>query len=381
VPEGDRENGWAVARANLDGGGRARLANLPVGPVQIEVEPGDGGWPVWKDLELAPVATPLVRIALRAGARVEGTVRDARTHAAISGARIGPPWFGPGSNSDAAGGFVVDSMPDDTSFLHVTRAGYARTSIRVERDAAGAPISPVAIELEAGFVLRGRIVDGRGAPVADAYVAATGQAWIARFLKSEWAATRTGADGAFELRDLNRALPRTVQARSEGLGAAQYDLPAPGPDATELDVGDIALVTGAHIVGRVVDPDGRPVSDLDVELATIGSDRGLLAPGSSPPSETHAARRRARTDDLGRFAFADVAPGESVVAVLSSATWISHAETAVTCAAGERVAPLELRVEPALSIRGIVLGADGAPLAGVSVQPEPPWHLCASSEG
>ena len=74
-----------------------------------------------------------------------------------------------------------------------------------------------------------------------------------------------------------------------------------------VDLGTIALKPPSGLEGVVVNEDGEPVPDCQIELNGTNADRDLL--GGSPATEGlhYVGSRDGRTDHLGRFSFADLA--------------------------------------------------------------------------
>lgn len=178
---------------------------------------------------------------------------------------------------------------------------------------------------------------------------------------------------------VRQTMPRTDPLRADDRGTLvlehlaigthtfEVELPRARTDAdasssASIDVRDgeeltVSLVVGARarLSGRVTEA-GRPLSGATLKLVSQTGPGGAVAVLSDTPS--------ARTNGAGEFAFASIEPGVWTLRVEHSARALAHvAEIQVT-------AP-ETRVEIALpnaSIEGVVLGADGRPLAGAEVR-------------
>lgn len=168
--------------------------------------------------------------------------------------------------------------------------------------------------------LTGRVVRGEGEPLVGAEVRATrfdsgrgGSSWgRGRFLEIEpedleESRALTDVEGEFALELSGSGLVRlTVELDGYGPSARKL-LVFLGQD---LDLGTIPLDPGVFLVGRVLGPDGAPVSGA--ELFAVREDDGLLV-------EPFAFRERiATTDEEGRFRLARQAVGPWALEVESA---------------------------------------------------------------
>jgi len=192
-----------------------------------------------------------------------------------------------------------------------------------------------------GGAVSGRVLDPAGLPVAKATVTARdtkrgdpGQA------PPE---ARTGADGRFALKNLAAGTVR-VEIEPEELDRIVVDAVAIKPGA-ETRLGDMKARPGFPIEGRVVGPDGEPVASASVRV----HEQGLLS----------RILRRLKTNATGRFHAAGLSPDTKLdLVVLPPKGFVPRKE--------EGVLPpqknLELRLEKAGSVTGIVKAAEGEAL-------------------
>lgn len=275
----------------------------------------------------------------RAQASIEGTVLDSlRSRSPMAGAMVVLVEQNRYARSDARGRFRFDNVPTgrvSLGFLHplldsldlqLPPLSLETTNGQVTKTAL---VVPPALRLYSqlcsdvrdpdGGVVVGRVRDvDDGTPIADAVVATQ---WIEFTLvegrstpKVMATAARTNASGIFVLCNVPIDVPLAVRARRDGVlaGPAQLSLDDRLVGHTELALSrrDTAArymvvsdsVVADHVVrgtatlrGRVVRPNGTPVSD-----ATIG------VPGSG---------RLTRTDVDGRFTLDGVAAGTRSVDV------------------------------------------------------------------
>lgn len=160
------------------------------------------------------------------------------------------------------GSFVIDGLPAITRLHMLTRsADYARTEIAIDD-----PGKPVAATLEPAGKVLGTVLLPDGTPAARVRVVTTGDG-----AQHGW--TLTADDGTFCL---------------GGLAVGKYKVWAEAPDLTVLAVTGldvvaggvfagqvVKLVKGGFIVGRLVDPDGKPiVPGPSTDVAMYGPARG-----------------------------------------------------------------------------------------------------------
>lgn len=144
----------------------------------------------------------------------------------------------------------------------------------------------------------GRVVDGRGSPVADARVAVLPGATASPYTNARpLAAARTDASGAFTLKDMSPGT-YTVGATAPGVGTGYTDLTI-GTDGTAT-MEPLALAGGATLSGQVRDPGGAAWPK-----AQVGIFRPSPATGALLAAYTEA-------DVDGRYTFT-LPPGDYVV--------------------------------------------------------------------
>ncbi len=158
--------------------------------------------------------------------------------------------------------------------------------------------------------------------------------------------------------------------------AAAAAAPAAAPERAE--VVDRTGATGVR--GVVVDAKtGLPLAGVEVVAVKdqpalaplVDRFRGMFREGMFV--DTRAPRRelgRAVSDADGRFEITGLSPGRLVLDGRSDG-WFVRTATPARVAMGEIVEGLELRASPGGRLRGVVLGADGAPSPGADVSVRP----------
>ena len=175
-----------------------------------------------------------------------------------------------------------------------------------------------------------------------------------------------------------------AESSAVGAGAARGGLATVGgeagaaPQVERVAQDDRARTAGVR--GRVVDGrTGAPLGGVEVvavkdqpSLAPIFDRfRGLFQDGMFV--DTRAPRRelgRTVSGPDGTFELLGLPPGRVFLDGRSDA-WFVRTPAAARVALGEVVEDLELRASPGGRLRGIVLGADGAPTPGASVSVRP----------
>lgn len=166
----------------------------------------------------------------------------------------------------------------------------------------------------------------------------------------------TDARGVFELADLVPGF-FDLEARARG----RVPLRIRGVQIPELegavDLGTLVLASGVVLEGRVVDTVGEPLAGISIWIG--GEHRtARFGPWEEEPPDT-------RTDADGRFTSSEHAPGEQVRVLATGEGRLPRRSPWFEVPLGE---PLELVLPAAATVRGVVSGPDGEPVAGASVQ-------------
>lgn len=290
-----------------------------------------------------------VPFELLAGVRVRGRILGAGAHAA----RVYHHADATGTIvrvDDGAVRYVAKELPlGRAARFEVVPGDAAPFSFELEASQPGELVHD--IELGSARRVVGRVRSALdGAPIADAELSVASGVGAGRLARSD-------ARGEFEL-----ALGGSWLAALDGLGGSAYltiDVQAQGYFAQSVSPawiargGDLELVPGARLAGRVLDGEGRPAAGARLEFQgslwqkdwNFGS--LLLAP---PPAVT--------SDAEGRFVFACVPWGRE-----DTVLWVEHAGLRVGFG---NVAPLgprdaeerELRLPRGRGLRGQLVWED-----------------------
>lgn len=301
---------------------RARADDGHVGSVSVELE---------------PAGEAEVELELEAPGACSGTLDNRGGDR--TGVRVG---LRQGDRRLAATGL------DARGAFEFTRVPAGRWSLEVLHHGASIPIveGPKEVELESdqhaevslvvdseSQVLRGRVVDIEGAPVADAHVE------VRPTKGGETRQAVTDAEGRFELASASAATYRVDVTGPDDLGRAGVKGLAPDADL------EVVLREPASVRGRVL-ADGRPVQRFQLRPTGLS----VLGPYVS--------------DDDGRFILEDVRPGDFTVTALASQGVASHT---MRLEDGD-VAEVTLELLPWAVARGRVVDSEGGPVAKARVE-------------
>ncbi len=295
---GRGEEPWIDARATTDSAGECEFDGLP-GGAKAAIMPLSGSGDFGQERLTLPLSgKTTVDIVSPAGRMLRGRVFDAVTLSPVTGASVGAGIAQTCAvMTDGGGRFEIRGWTGKSAKdLHVTASGYGRACVPVGAD------GPIEIALRRGFAATGRVVGADGAPVAGAFV---GLAASSRNGASQQVSTGSAvadAEGRFRVEDLDRAAIHALSAFAPGRGRIQRTVAPPRDGVDVMDVGDVLLPAARAIEGVVLRPDGTPSAGVDVRLAGPGAPSGGLGGGEDR-----------RTDDLGRFRYSDLGPGDYVV--------------------------------------------------------------------
>ncbi|MEM6675030.1 MAG: carboxypeptidase-like regulatory domain-containing protein [Planctomycetota bacterium] len=340
---GGDEDGFDIVRT--DAAGRYRATGLHSGDGGVLVVPREYAMTRYAPFELQPGGTARVDVEVEPGWRLAGRVTDAATGDAVAGATVSP-WEFVGQNvlTDERGDFVLEGVRERPGTRSVRADGYGRAEVQFE-----GPRNDLDVALRAGLVLRGRLVDAAGAPIAAAKVVVAGLRYDAGFGQREWLRTLSAEDGTFSLDSVRRDLDLVLQARATGFGASAHPIERVGANVREVDLGVLTLEAQATIEGCVLRGDGSPAARA-----------GLLFRGPKGidlPDETafHVGGMGVSADDVGGFFVGGLAAGTWTV-------WLNapggrSTEVELTLAAGEDRTDVVLQLPGGDVLEGRVVDA------------------------
>jgi len=245
------------------------------------------------------------------------------------------------------GVFRIEGVPAGSHVLVATAPGHStqRVDVQVRPKDGLADLGDVF--LETGLVIRGRVSDKDGSPIADAQI----RGFQPRTFATSPAEARSEADGTFAIGGLAPGGYRLI-ASAPGYGSV--DKPA---EAGAEDV-ELVLRPAGEIAGQVVDEAGRPIEAFRVSAQPASRESGRIV------MMGHDGRSFA--DSAGRFVLEEVAEGTYVVqATAPDRASASASDVKVTGGGTTNVGPL--RLAAGATVRGSVVDPNDAPIAGATV--------------
>jgi len=350
---GRDDDPWIDASAVTDATGKCVFDGLPGGsqPALMPISGvGDFGQ---QRVKLPAAGETSVDVVSPKGRTLRGRVFDAVSLSPVAGASVVAWPFLLGATTDGGGRFEFHGWTGKNSRLQAIATGYSRVGVAVGAD------DSLEISMRHGFAATGRIIDADSRPVAGVYVAVESSWRDGAAQQTSIGYATSDADGRFRIVDLDRAKPHVLSAFAAARGRVRQLVAVPRADAESTDVGDVRLPAPRAIEGRALKPDGAPSPGATVRL------KGPIGPWS-PLAEGLADNEERRTDDLGRFRFGDLAPGDYTVEL--QAPNASPQSADVKLPADRDVLDVVLPPKPtAESIVVRVVDESGAPVAGMNV--------------
>ncbi|HEU5058562.1 MAG TPA: carboxypeptidase-like regulatory domain-containing protein, partial [Kofleriaceae bacterium] len=396
--EGFELDGGGLSGALTDAEGNFTLRGLKSGTIELTAfGPGYASRePTEVELGIGEEVTGVVILVDRAYS-ITGYVVDKRDKdKGIDGVLVGAYNFDGqvhlARDSTAEDGFFEIHGVKNGSFM-IGAAGEERVVALMAQQVTvkDADVHDVIVELDAGATLSGRVAPPTAARIGlDVDMESIGLGTIASAVGAAAATTRAAADGSFSLR---------------GVPAGKFSLVAQGDDGSEgrveVTVTDtdqsgllLELAGRAHIAGVVVDAAGRPLEGVQVSAEPAKGTGGILAGMSQLWGHGRGVTRRD-----GSFEVRGLASGKHTVSVEDRDSRPLHlvgdggkrskttrSEMEITIDGTRPITGLRLVVEVRdRTIRGLVLGPDGQPVADAWVTARvhdftPEWMRKASEE-
>ncbi len=205
--------------------------------------------------------------------------------------------------------------------------------------------------------IRGLVTDASGAALEGARIRARPRdALVTPFNSLRSASTTSASDGSFRVEGVVHGHAYRLIAQAAGYASALLDLPPLEPGTT-IDPVHLVLGPGRQVHGTTVDTEGNPVAEANVSLLWPLDQSDYRSPFETPAATT-------RTNEQGAFVFSTVAPGDYALR-LRHPGYADRPPAEIDVPAGDANLDLgDLTLVSGGTIRGVVLGADGEPVAG-----------------
>ncbi|MEW6357707.1 MAG: carboxypeptidase-like regulatory domain-containing protein [Planctomycetota bacterium] len=292
-----------------------------------------------------------IEIALDVGGHVKGRVTDSKGRP-VEGARLTASTSGanPTAETDAQGEYLLERLPLEKTWVRVTAPRCAPDRRQVTPDRRGATVN---FSLPPGRELAGRIVDEEGKPLDQVavrpYVSSFG--YVAEMV--------TGEDGRFAFDSLpDEAV--TLYCRAQG-----YSDPRPTVKPGPKDM-TVTLYRAGHILGKVVDEAGKPVTEFRVSLGLDSAREGDRRP-SYPSRFPYRTGMPIFAPD-GAFRIEDATVGAPYRITIYARDYATTTESRIMGIPLDKGDVATITVEKGRTFAGkVVDAASGAPVAGAEI--------------
>ena len=357
-------------------GSRVRISSGAPGYLAggaIEFQFMDDGRP-GPTLALHPAAVIEGRLVDAAGDPVAGaevTIEKKHTPGMMN-IEFGGTTTKPRNLSGPRGEFRLSPIdPDERWIVKVDAEGFAPAEQVVSGLEPYSTRSGVEIVLTRGQGISGTIVDGSSRPLRDVAVTlkpdnvkSMGMMSMMEGGSSDISFVgATDGEGHFEIVGIP-AGKFALEARRKGFAKGSLSGIEIEQGGEPVDLGEIVLSPGESAQGVVLDRDGLPVEGVDVFVREGGGPQMMMILGDGPGPEPEPA---AVTDPLGWFFVDDLATDEPLDFSFRRSGFVNASAKGITLPRSE---PVEVTMEPASNISGMVLDPAGEPIPGAQVSLE-----------
>ncbi|MDH3786914.1 MAG: carboxypeptidase-like regulatory domain-containing protein, partial [Acidobacteriota bacterium] len=352
-----------IAIRETEGAGHFEVKGIYPSRPSILIRPAQWIDLVIEDLELeAGQRLDLGERVLEPGAQLAGRVVDP-DDVPVPDATVEVSFmteYGSSSRSaqaDRSGRYRVFGLPEDPAYSASATADGFRPDVQQQ---VAPNAEDVDFVLEPNSIVKGRVLDESGRPITMFQIglyseASENDSTFSAMANTNKPETIVDDEGRF----VHETAPGhyTVQIDTEQTAPARRGDVELSPGET-VDIGDVTLVAGLTITGRVLGPTGRGIAE-----AEVGTKSGDLM--AQFTGATTAVADTATTDENGRFELRGFIPG-SVTLSAQHAEYSAATET-LELIADEEPAEVILTLEAGGDVVGVLVDDNGAPRVGAMI--------------
>jgi len=336
------------------------------------------------EFQLTDDGRPGPTLALHPAAAIEGKIVDGGGNP-VAGAEvasevkrapsgrmrieIGAPATSPRAISGPKGSFRLSPVDPDKSYVVKAQAeGFAPADETVTGLEPYRTKSGLRIELDRGKGVVGTVVDSAELALRDVEIvlkphSSGGGMGMIRIADPGAAAIEflgsTDAEGAFHIDGLPEG-KFDLEAYRPGFARKKIAGVAVASDEPVADLGSIILETGERVQGLVTDRNGLPLEGVEVFASSGGPTMTMVMGGGEPDDPEPDAV----TDPNGWFTVNDLAASEKYAFSFQRGGFVNASAKAVEL---PRLEPLQVTMDAASDVSGVVADVEGEPIAGAVV--------------
>ena len=330
-----------------------------------------------------------VEIPLIPAVRVHGQIRVKGTRKAVVGAEIhlyyGTWRQGANPVSDRDGRFEAYVLPGDVRMQVISMPDeYVQlgepTNDRYTVPADVKEFNLPSIDVVPGTTIKGRLLEGKGRPVANARLAGDSAGHLYGF-------GQTDPNGEFTLVGVPAGFPLTYKARVDDTsGWVETTIVTKNPLLLRIGPSSVPMAGGLAVSGTVLDSQGKPVDDAKV-MITVETGRDPAGrPGRPFQVQVRQKSSTIKTDTQGRYLV--TLPAEKWYRFRAVAIPEHHTLAGTEWINADGKGPVTfppIIVTPLRSITGRVVDTEGRPVAAAQVlnwgNPAPLSSVMTASDG
>lgn len=249
------------------------------------------------------------------------------------------------TTTDAVGRYRFGGLPQGSFAVKAHADGYSIATESVEIIRGG--VTRATLRLAKSGRVRGRVIDGSGAPIASAILRNASDELLGEYTVA------SDREGRFELTDVPAGTVSLLVTSESHLERVVETIVMPGEETRV----DIVLERGRAILGRVVDESGVAMKGVSIDAT------------ARDPTSGEGRFSRAMSDDDGRFVLPGLAETSWTLDFMVPPSFMfpSLRANGVAPEPSERLFRIPRATLPSASMRGRVLDPAGKPLVGARV--------------